>query len=285
MIYLFKYFFYSFFYYLSFFIYSFIYFIYSFICLSIYLFIHLFIVYLFIYFVFTSCSTPLSQNGALKNENFVEFFVRQQIITPWIPLFIPWLTDNATEGEASAKPYRPLSFSSGTETDRLSVSFYSPFLQTKPGYHFFLIFSFPLLFLSFSLSLFVSLFLSLPHPFVILSTKRQENCSIVTSYCYRRYVWPAPYKGNVPWSRSTDSWRCVIASLMVTMVPPAPHQLCMMVMVSWLLDIYIPQLWWLPWLLHIKYVWWSWFRDFLKQIPPLICLMEVKLPFIILLSN
>ncbi|XP_011676160.1 uncharacterized protein LOC105444076 [Strongylocentrotus purpuratus] len=43
--------------------------------------------------------------------------------------------DNATEGEASAKPYRPLSFSSGTETDRLSVSFYSPFLQTKPGYH------------------------------------------------------------------------------------------------------------------------------------------------------
>ncbi|XP_041483478.1 adhesion G protein-coupled receptor E1-like [Lytechinus variegatus] len=42
--------------------------------------------------------------------------------------------DNATEGESSAKPYRPLSFStpSDTETDRLTVSFYSPFLQTKP---------------------------------------------------------------------------------------------------------------------------------------------------------
>ncbi|XP_063967662.1 mucin-2-like [Lytechinus pictus] len=42
--------------------------------------------------------------------------------------------DNATEGESSAKPFRPLSFStpSETETDRLTVSFYSPFLQTKP---------------------------------------------------------------------------------------------------------------------------------------------------------
>ncbi|XP_041483499.1 adhesion G protein-coupled receptor E3-like [Lytechinus variegatus] len=42
--------------------------------------------------------------------------------------------DNVTEGESSAKPYRPLTFSTrgNTEAERLAVSFYSPFLQTKP---------------------------------------------------------------------------------------------------------------------------------------------------------